>query len=107
MGETVERLNGHILSFLDREIDGAEFEKMFSDCYDFEEIDEGVYSKYFEEIRTLLERFSPNVRDLQENSDYFISEEELRIKIKRLISNRPTTKKRQRITIIQYLCIFH
>jgi hypothetical protein len=87
MGGIAGRLNKHILSFLDGSIDGSEFEKLFSDCYDFEERDELAYSKYFQEVRILLERFSPYDKDLKEHSDYYLNEQQLRIKIKGLISN--------------------
>jgi len=80
MEDSTRKLNGYIKDFLIGTIDGATFEKVYSECFDFEDLDQDNF-RYFEEIRQLLEHFSPYEKDLEEHSNYYLSERALREKI--------------------------
>ena len=84
MHETTKKLYSYIESFLNGDIDGTSFEKVYTDCYDFEELEAEQDLKYLENVRTLLERFSPYESDLKEHSDYYINEKQLKEKINHL-----------------------
>ena len=81
MRETTKKLSDYIESFLNGTIDGVAFEKAYSDCYDFEELETGENFEYLQNVRTLLERFSPYEVDLKEHPDYYINEDKLKRKI--------------------------
>lgn len=84
MHKPTEKLYSYIESFLKSDIDGVTFERVYSNCYDFEDLEAGQDLKYFQNIRTLLERFSPYESDLKEHSDYYINERQLRANITNL-----------------------
>lgn len=88
MNSYKNKLNAIIKDFIVKKIDGSQFEEQYSAIYDFEEykIDEDEKS-YFENIRHLLEKFTPFTRDIHDFSDYFINENQLRIKILGLNKN--------------------
>jgi hypothetical protein len=81
MRETIKQLNNHIESFLNGDIDGETFEKVYSNCYDFQDLEGEQELRYFQNVRTLLERFSPYESDLKKHSDYYINEKQLRANI--------------------------
>jgi|GEM_PF-1308436 len=81
MEKALEKLYKYVEMFLKREIDGQSFEKLFSECYDFDEIDESTRVGYIEGVRQLLERFSPYEKDLNTYPEYYIGEDKLRKEI--------------------------
>jgi hypothetical protein len=85
MDQTKEKLYNYIELFLKSDINGTEFEKIFTECFDFEDIDEGGQDfEYFNKIRQLLERFSPYKEDLEKYHNYYIDETQLRLKVNQL-----------------------
>jgi signal recognition particle GTPase len=85
----IKNLNELIDKFIEKELGGDAFEKLYSDIFDFEDIDE-VKSDigYFSSIRELLEHYSSSGKDLKVHSDYYISESQLRDKIAELKRSR-------------------
>jgi hypothetical protein len=81
----VKNLHELIDKFIRKELGGDAFEKLYSDVYDFEDIDEAKLGMdYFSSIRELLEHYSSSKGDLKIHSDYYISEDQLRDKIAEL-----------------------
>ncbi|HEX4372052.1 MAG TPA: hypothetical protein VHZ50_01990 [Puia sp.] len=85
MDSNVEKLNKYVSDFLSQKINGVIFEELFSEIYDFEELnsDESELS-YLREIRGLMERFNSNTADLKTHSKYYFDEKQLREKISAL-----------------------
>lgn len=79
MKENTETLQSLIEEFLSGKLDGARFEREFTDVLDFEEIqaDESL-TNYFSLIRELLERFTTNEEDLKKHPDYYINSRQLK-----------------------------
>jgi hypothetical protein len=85
----IKNLHELIDKFIGEELDGDTFEKLYSDIFDFEDIDEAKSDiGYFSSIRELLEHYSSSGKDLKVHSDYYISESQLRDKIAELKRSR-------------------
>lgn len=81
----IKNLYKVIDKFMENELAGDAFEKLYSDIFDFEDIDEAKSDmSYFSSIRELLEHYSSRGKDLKVHSDYYINESQLRDKIAEL-----------------------
>jgi hypothetical protein len=85
----IKNLHELIDKFIEKELGGEAFEKLYSNIFDFEDIDEAKSdSGYFSSIRELLEHYSSSEKDIKVHSDYYISESYLRDKIAELRRSR-------------------
>jgi signal recognition particle GTPase len=81
----VKNLHELIDKFIEKELGGDAFEKLYSGIFDFEDIDAANSDMgYFSSIREVLEHYSSSEEDLKGHSDYYISESQLRDKIAEL-----------------------
>lgn len=85
----IKYLHELIDKFIEKELGGDAFEKLYSGIFDFEDIDEAKSDiGYFSSIRELLEHYSSSEKDLDVHSDYYISESQLRGKMAELRRSR-------------------
>ena len=79
-----------IQDFLSKKIDAKDFEKNYSQCYDFvEDLDLQCESTkvYYANIRMILERFTPHYIDLKEHPDFYIDEHRLQFEVFKITSD--------------------
>lgn len=82
---TSNKLYKLISDFLNKKLDGKEFEYQFSNIYDFTNDEfELNDTTYLVKIREYLERYSPIKEDIKNHPEYYIDDEELRQKIRAL-----------------------
>jgi len=83
----INYLNELINKFISSDLSADTFERLFTDFFDFEDVDEQQELMFFSSIRELLEHYSFSEKDITEYPEYYINESQLKEKIIKLKNN--------------------